>query len=162
VQSLNPCLYREAEDMELRIDEAQGDMDAADLYEDLREEDMLEILGLMSHPRDAVYMSYATSSKCYSVRDEMNNLYCSFGVAPINGTNIGSAWLLGTRRLPNIKKFFLKHSAEKVEDLLNGFDYLTNFVMRSNKLSIRWLEWLGAEFNDCQFENYLSFILERK
>jgi len=148
--------------MELRIDEAQGDMDAADLYEDLREEDMLEILGLMSHPRDAVYMSYATSSKCYSVRDEMNNLYCSFGVAPINGTNIGSAWLLGTRRLPNIKKFFLKHSAEKVEDLLNGFDYLTNFVMRSNKLSIRWLEWLGAEFNDCQFENYLSFILERK
>ena len=148
--------------MELRIDEAQGDMDAADLYEDLREEDMLEILGLMSHPRDAVYMSYATSSKCYSVRDEMNNLYCSFGVAPINGTNIGSAWLLGTRRLPKIKKFFLKHSAEKVEDLLQGFDYLTNFVMRSNKLSIRWLEWLGAEFNDCQYENYLSFILERK
>ena len=148
--------------MELRIDEAQEDMDAADLYEDLREEDMLEILGLMHHPRDAVYMSFATSSKCYSVRDEMNNLYCSFGVAPINGTNIGSAWLLGTRRLPNIKKFFLKHSAEKVEDLLQGFDYLTNFVMRSNKLSIRWLEWLGAEFNDCQYENYLSFILERK
>ena len=148
--------------MELRIDEAQGDMDAADLYEDLREEDMLEILGLMSHPRDAVYMSYATSSKCYSVKDEYNNLYCSFGVAPINGTNIGSAWLLGTRRLPKIKKFFLKHSAEKVSELLDGFDYLTNFVMRSNKLSIRWLEWLGAEFNDCQFDSYLSFILERK
>ena len=162
MQSLNPCLYREAEDMELRIDEAQGDMDAVDLYEDLREEDMLEILGLMHHPRDAVYMSYATSTKCYSVRDEMNNLYCSFGVAPINGTNIGSAWLLGTRKLPQIKKFFLQNSKEKVADLLDGFDYLTNFVMRTNKLSIRWLEWLGAEFNDCQFENYLSFILERK
>jgi len=148
--------------MELRIDEAQGDMDAVDLYEDLREEDMLEILGLMHHPRDAVYMSYASSSKCYSVRDELNNLYCSFGVAPITGTNIGSAWLLGTRKLPQIKKFFLKHSAEKVEDLLDGFDYLTNFVMRTNKLSIRWLEWLGAEFNDCQYDNYLSFILERK
>lgn len=148
--------------MELRIDEAHKDMDPVDLYDDLREEDMLEILGLMCHPRDAVYMSYATSSKCYSVRDEENNLYCSFGVAPINGTNIGSAWLLGTRRLPKIKKFFLKHSAEKVEELLDGFDYLTNFVMRSNKLSIRWLEWLGAEFNDCQYENYLSFILERK
>ena len=148
--------------MELRIDEAHKDMDPVDLYDDLREEDMLEILGLMHHPRDAVYMSYATSTKCYSVKDEYNNLYCSFGVAPINGTNIGSAWLLGTRRLPKIKKFFLKHSAEKVSELLDGFDYLTNFVMRSNKLSIRWLEWLGAEFNDCQFENYLSFILERK
>ena len=148
--------------MELRIDEAQLDMDAPDLYEDLREEDMLEILGLMHHPRDAVYMSYHTSSKCYSVKDEWNNLYCSFGVAPIKGSNIGSAWLLGTRRLPKIKKFFLKHSKERMLGLLDGFDYLTNFVMRSNTLSMRWLEWLGAEFNDCQYENYLSFILERK
>ena len=148
--------------MELRIDEAQGDMDAADLYEDLREEDMLEILGLMHHPRDAVYMSYGTSSKCYSVKDEWNNLYCSFGVTPIKDTNIGSAWLLGTRRLPSIKKFFLQNSKERMQELLVGFDYLTNFVMRSNTLSIRWLEWLGAEFNDCQYENYLSFILERK
>ena len=70
--------------MGLRVEQAQGDMDAVDLYDDLREEDMLEILGLMHHPRDAVYMSYATSSKCYSVKDAMNNLYCSFGVAPIN------------------------------------------------------------------------------
>ena len=123
---------------------------------------MLEILGLMHHPRDAVYMSYDTSSKYYSVRDEWNNLYCSFGVTPIKDTNIGSAWLLGTRRLPKIKKFFLQNSKERMQELLVGFDYLTNFVMRSNTLSMRWLEWLGAEFNDCQYENYLSFILERK
>ena len=148
--------------MELRIDEAQPDMDAVDLYEDLREEDMLEILGLMHHPKDAVVMSYACSTKCYSVKDEMNNLYCSFGVAAIKGTNIGSAWLLGTRRLPSIKKFFMKHSKERMEGLLDGFDYLTNFVMKSNTLSYRWLKWLGAEFNDCQFDGYLSFILERK
>ena len=148
--------------MELRIDEAHGDMDAVDLYDDLREADMLEILGLMHHPKDAVMMSYACSTKCCSVKDEMNNLYCSFGVAPIEGTNIGSAWLLGTRRLPSIKKFFLQHSRERMEGLLDGFDYLTNYVMRSNKLSIKWLEWLGAEFNDCQYDGYLSFILERK
>ena len=148
--------------MELRIDEAQLDMDAPDLYEDLREEDMLEILGLMNHPRDAVYMSYACSTKCYSVKDDRNYLYCSFGVAPIEGTNIGSAWLLGTRRLPKIKKFFLKQSKERMIDLLDGFDYLTNFVMKSNTLSYRWLKWLGAEFNDCHLDGYLSFILERK
>jgi hypothetical protein len=148
--------------MELRIEDAQPDIDAVDLYEDLREEDMLEILGLSTHPKDAVIMSYATSSKCYSVKDEYNNLYCSFGVAHINGTNIGSAWLLGTRRLPKIKKFFMKHSKERMEGLLDGFDYLTNFVMKSNTLSYRWLKWLGAEFNDCQFDGYLSFILERK
>jgi hypothetical protein len=148
--------------MELRIDEAQGDMDAVDLYDDLREDDMLEIIGLMNHPRDAVYLSYACSTKCYSVKDDNNYLYCSFGVAPIEGTNIGSAWLLGTRRLPKIKKFFLKNSKERMMDLMDGFDYLTNFVMKSNTLSYRWLKWLGAEFNDCHYEGYLSFILERK
>jgi hypothetical protein len=148
--------------MELRIEDAQPDIDAVDLYEDLREEDMLEILGLSTHPKDAVIMSYATSSKCYSVKDEYNNLYCSFGVAHINGTNIGSAWLLGTRRLPKIKKFFMKHSKERMMGLLDGFDYLTNFVMKSNTLSYRWLKWLGAEFNDCHLDGYMSFILERK
>jgi hypothetical protein len=116
----------------------------------------------MHHPRDAVYASYSSSTKCYSVKDDMNNLYCSFGVAPIEGSNIGSAWLLGTRRLPTIKKFFLKHSKERMEGLLDGFDYLTNFVMKSNTLSYRWLKWLGAEFNDCQLDGYMSFVLERK
>ena len=56
----------------------------------------------------------------------------------------------------------MKHSKERMEGLLDGFDYLTNFVMKSNTLSYRWLKWLGAEFNDCQFDGYLSFILERK
>ena len=32
----------------------------------------------------------------------------------------------------------------------------------SNTLSYRWLKWLGAEFNDCHLDGYLSFILERK
>lgn len=149
--------------MEVRIEDAQRDMDAYDLYDNLREEDMLECLGLMTHPRDAVYHSVGLAKKCYSVRSDSDGLYCCFGVGPLPSTpNVGVAWLLGTRKLPKIRKFFLKNSKDRLNDLLEGFDYLTNFVMEINTLSVRWLTWLGAEFNDCQHEGYKSFILKRK
>ena len=54
--------------MGLRVEEAQRDMDAFELYDDLREEDMMECIGLMHHPKDAVNLSFQTSSKVYSLR----------------------------------------------------------------------------------------------
>ena len=145
--------------MGLRVEEAQRDMDAFELYDDMREEDMMECIGLMHHPKDAVNLSFETSSKCYSLRDN-DGLYCSFGVVP--NDNVGVVWLLGTRRLATAKKYFVKHSQKWVDELMIGFDYLTNMVMTTNALSMRWLKWLGAEFNDCQYDGYQSFILERK
>lgn len=149
--------------MEVRIEDAQRDMDAYDLYDDMREEDMLECMGLMTHPRDAVYYSLEMSKKCYSVRSDAYGLHCCFGVCGMpDKPNVGVAWLLGTRKLPKIRKFFLKNSKDRLNDLLEGFDYLTNFVMKTNTLSMRWLKWLGAEFSDCQYDGYQSFILKRK
>jgi hypothetical protein len=40
--------------MEVRVEEAQPDMDVFDLYDDMREEDMMECIGLMHHPKDAI------------------------------------------------------------------------------------------------------------
>lgn len=145
--------------MGLRVEEAQPDMDAFELYDDMREEDMMECIGLMHHPKDAVNLSFETSSKCYSLRGN-DGLYCSFGVSP--NENIGVVWLLGTRRLATAKKYFIQNSQKWVDEMMIGFDFLTNMVMKSNTLSYRWLKWLGAEFSDCQYDGYMSFILERK
>ena len=76
--------------------------------------------------------------------------------------NVGVVWLLGTRQLPKIRKYFLRNSKQYVEELMEGFDYLTNVIMKTNYLSYRWLQWLGAEFNDCQLDGYQSFILRSK
>ena len=62
--------------MALRVEEAQRDMDAFELYDDMREEDMMECIGLMHHPKDAVNISFQNSIKCYSLRDN-DGLYCS-------------------------------------------------------------------------------------
>ena len=145
--------------MEVRVEEAQPDMDVFDLYDDMREEDMMECIGLMHHPKDAIDVSFEISTKCYSVRSE-EGLHCCFGVAPRD--NVGVVWLLGTRKLPKIRKYFLKNSKRYVDELMIGFDYLTNVIMKTNTLSYRWLQWLGAEFNDCHLDGYQSFILERK
>jgi len=145
--------------MGLRIEEAQHDMDAFELYDDMREEDMMECIGLMHHPKDAVNLSFETSSKVYSLRGN-DGLYCSFGVSPHE--NIGVVWLLGTRRLAGAKKYFVQNSQKWVDEMMIGFDCLTNVVMRTNALSMRWLKWLGADFNDCQYDGYMSFILKRK
>ena len=51
--------------MGLRIEEAQRDMDSFALYDDMREEDMMECIGLMHHPKDAVNISFQNSIKCY-------------------------------------------------------------------------------------------------
>ena len=98
--------------MGLRVEEAQRDMDAFELYDDMREEDMMECIGLMHHPKDAVNLSFETSSKCYSLRDN-DGLYCSFGVSPCE--NVGVVWLLGTRRLAGAKKYFVKNASDVKE-----------------------------------------------
>lgn len=146
--------------MEVKVEQSQPDMDAFDLYDDMREEDMIECIGLMHHPKDAVVESFVSSCKCYSVRSE-EGLHCCFGVSR-RSDDIGIVWLLGTRQMPKIRKYFLKHSKQYVEELMEGFEYLTNVVMKTNHLSYRWLQWLGAEFNDCQLDGYQSFILRSK
>jgi hypothetical protein len=146
--------------MEVRIEPSMADLDAPMLYDDLREEDMMECIGLMHHPKDAVVLSFQTSSKCYSVKTTEDGLLACFGVAPREG--FGVAWLLGTRNFYKIKKKFVKESRMWVDDLMEGFDYLTNYVMEANTLSMRWLTWLGATFEDCNYPGYKAFKIERK
>ena len=148
--------------MDLRVEEAQRDMDAFELYDDMREEDMMECIGLMHHPKDAVKLALESSDKCYSLRGS-DGLYCSFGVTPcIVAENVGIVWLLGTRRLATAKKYFTKNSQKWVDEMMKDFDYLTNVVMKTNTLSMRWLKWLGADFTNSIYDGYMSFKLERK
>jgi hypothetical protein len=146
--------------MEVKIEKAYAVEDAPLLYDDLREADMMECIGLMFHPRDAVYGSFESSSKCYSVKTDQDGLLACFGVSPRE--NIGVCWLLGTRNFYKVKKKFVKESQMWVDDLMDGFDYLTNYIMEANTLSMRWLKWLGASFEDCNIPGYKSFKIERK
>lgn len=144
------------------VSEAIIDFDGPALYERMRVEDMLECIGLGVHPRMACEQSYELSEKCYSIKTHDYMLIASFGVCPTDDPKVGCAWLLGTDLMPTIKKTFVKHSKEYLDELMGDYDYLTNIVSMNNKLSVRWLTWLGAEFGESHGSDYRRFIINRK
>jgi hypothetical protein len=144
------------------VSEAIIGFDGPALYERMRVEDMLECIGLGFHPREACEQSYELSEKCYSIKTRDYMLIASFGVCPTDDPKVGCAWLLGTDLMPTIKKTFVKHSKEYLDELMGDYDYLTNIVSMNNKLSVRWLTWLGAEFGESHGSDYRRFIINRR
>lgn len=58
-------------------------------------------------------------------------------------TRTGIPWLLATDELMSIKKQFLTYSKEYIQKSMKGYNVLENHVHVDNKLSIRWLKWIG-------------------
>lgn len=144
------------------VSKAITGFDGPALYERMRVEDMLECIGLGVHPRVACEQSFHLSDKCYSIKTRDFRLIASFGVCPTEDPDTGCAWLLGTDLMPTIKKTFVKHSKEYLDDLMDGYERLTNIVSMNNKLSVRWLTWLGAEFGESHGSDYRRFTINRK
>jgi hypothetical protein len=73
---------------------------------------------------------------------------CMFGVSPIDILGgIGSPWLLGTDEIERCAVSFLRLNKRYVAQMLDLFPHLVNFVDARNKLSIKWLKWLGFRFD---------------
>jgi hypothetical protein len=145
-----------------RVSKAIIGFDGTALYENMRVEDMLECIGLGTHPRTACEQSYQLSDKCYSIKTHDYRLIASFGVCPTEDPKVGCVWLLGTNLMTTIKKTFVKHSFEYLDKMMGDYDCLTNYVSMNNKLSVRWLTWLGAEFGESHGVDYRRFTINRK
>jgi len=73
---------------------------------------------------------------------------CMWGVTPMDILlGIGSPWLLGADDLPKYAMTFLRLNKGYVANMLELFPTLVNFVDVRNELSIKWLKWLGFEFD---------------
>ena len=72
-----------------------------------------------------------------------------FGVGDINIlTGVGAPWLLGTDAVELHYVSFLRQSVSFRDQLLRRYPIMRNFVDDRNRISKRWLEWLGAKFSD--------------
>lgn len=145
------------------VEPANGDYDADALYADMRTIDMLEIIGLGNHPRLALVESYNVTERPWTILTRDYRMIGSFGVANSTIEGMGVPWLLGTHRMHLIKRTFIEQSKEWLSRLFNDkYEVLTNYIMEDNKLSIRWLKWLGASFNDCDVQGYKQFSFHKK
>ena len=142
---------------------ADGHFDAPQIYEDMRMADMLECIGLGEHPRLALEQSYEASEEVWTITTKDCRTVASFGVTQSDkAKDVGIIWLLGTYRIHNIKRTFIKHSKEWVGRLMGDYKALTNIVCESNELSVRWLTWLGATWSDVGIDNYKQFTIYKQ
>lgn len=72
-----------------------------------------------------------------------------FGVGDLNVlAGVGAPWLLGTDAVEENYVAFLRLSPDFRDQLLRRYSTLRNFVDARNRVSIRWLRWLGFKLFD--------------
>lgn len=82
-----------------------------------------------------------------------DQLIAVWGIAaPTLLSSKGSPWLIASDAVydKDVRRAFLRHSKREFSTLIDGYRHLSNFVHQDNCLSIRWLKWLGFDFNGFQ------------
>lgn len=101
-------------------------------------------------------MSFDLSTHAWSGEID-GELICLFGVGPRSIlTGNGSPWLIGSDEIEKHSRLFLRNCRPIVQDMLNSYPTLTNWIDARNKTSIRWLRWLGFEIHQARPWGYLQ------
>ena len=114
----------------------------------MRDADVLEIW-LAGHrtPYQAMQEGFDMSVKAWTIM-EGDTPIGMFGVSSVELLgNMGIPWLLGTDEMLNIKRQFVRESAKYLAEAHKLYPRLANFVHAGNVESLRWLMWLGFDFD---------------
>jgi len=80
------------------------------------------------------------------------------GVGDVNIlAGVGAPWLLGTQKAVENGRYFLRQSKAGIAALRAHYRLLSNYVDGRNKVSIRFLEWLGFEMRESVMMNGQEF-----
>lgn len=137
------------------------------IADNMRAEDIIEVWAAGRHtPSEALEMSMKNSRKVVVVYDDDTPL-AILGIVLrdfLSGT--GVPWLLSTEQALKHKRQFLELSPPVIEEMMDMCSKLVNYVHADNKLSIRWLKWLGFTIEDAEplgvtKEMFHRFTMER-
>jgi hypothetical protein len=103
-----------------------------------------------ARPFDALLMS-AKGSRDTRAALADGRVICMFGVSqPTALSSIGNPWMLGAEDLPRHARAFLRGSRVWMQEQLNLYGTLSNFVDARNVVAIRWLRWLGFTIEEAR------------
>jgi len=60
----------------------------------------------------------------------------------------GIAWMLGTDVLVEDKRLFIKLTKQLFDEAVEGFNYIENYISLENRISLRWIQAMGFEFDE--------------
>lgn len=80
----------------------------------------------------------------------INNKPCAIaGLTVVNVLlGVGVPWMLATHDAVKNRRVFINNSRQGVQDMLEICPNLFNYVHVENKVSIRWLKWMGFKFDE--------------
>lgn len=128
----------------------------------MREADAVEVWASGHYtPIDAVRKSLEYSK--FATVVWIDDVPCAiFGLSiydVLSGT--GVPWLLSAEQILNHKREILKHSPDVIEMMLEICPKLMNHVHAENKVSIRWLRWLGFDIDEAKPEGRDGALFHR-
>lgn len=127
--------------------------DASLLAVSMRKADKQECLAQGIHNfHQAIASGILYSKPCFSVvsKDE-SHVFAVFGAVPVTASeNLATLWLLGSVRLLELRREFIRNGRLWVKGFLKVYPKLWNHVHEKNKVHIRWLKWAGFNFDSSQ------------
>lgn len=124
-------------------------LDVALVARHMRPEDVREIRDVSgATPMDALIQGRHTSNPCWTITHPKTAYPVAIlGVVP-DGLDLGCVWMLGTPELATMPKMFLKHCKVGLGELLKRYHILHNYADCRNIVHLRWLRWMGFQFNE--------------
>lgn len=117
------------------------------LLADLRDADRVELRRSSSLPLvEMLRASFAMSDHTYAGFVD-GKLVALFGVTPLSRlTGYGVPWLMSTNHMTTNGIHVLRHSKRITQIWMQEFSVLRNYVDADNAAAIKWLKWLGFDF----------------
>lgn len=116
------------------------------LCDNLRPEDMEEVLASHGSTREALQMGFDESEECWTITvKDTGEIAGIYGLAKYDNT-MAVPWLLTTPAIKKVWLPFLRGSRKWVEEANNKYPLLTNAVDADYTVAINWLRFVGFTF----------------
>ncbi len=104
----------------------------------------------MNRPLEGLLKAVKNSDVCRTGRAN-GEIACMFGVAAHTMvSDRASIWMLGTDLLNAHSIRFLRECHKGIIDISKGLIFLENWCDARNKLTLRWLQWLGFTIEEAE------------
>ena len=116
----------------------------------MRQADVDEVKAFGREPLESLTTGVRLSdlSMCLEIDGD---ICCILGLVKVSMVNsIGVPWMLGTHAIMDHKREFMKQSQIVLQHVLAESNELYNYVHDQNRVSIRWLKWLGFTIEEPQ------------
>lgn len=121
---------------------------ALEIATDPRVSDVEEVLAARGYSiLRAMYDGLRLSDRSYTVLADGVPL-CMIGIAPKSQVyRVGVPWMLSSNKLVHHERAILRYSKDFFYPMAMHYAELENYVDARNEASIRWLRWLGFDFD---------------